>query len=108
MALSDGGQDYDVAYIDDVVQAFQMAGVQIMGGTWRNECFQVVPAEPLTLRETVELMLRVNGLTLNVDWGHRPAPQREIRQAIRVFPPLPGWRPRVSISEGLRRFWIQG
>ena len=104
MALSDGQQDYDAVYIDDVVQAFRLAGEQLLEGAWRNEKFQVVPEEPLTLRETVELMLRVNGLTLDAGWGQRPAQQREIRQAVRIYPTLPGWRPRVPLSSGLRSF----
>lgn len=106
LALSDGRQDYDV-YIDDVVQAFQAAGEQLMQGVWSNERFQVVSERPLTLRETVELMLQVNGLTLNAAWGQRPIPEREIRRAVRIYPTLPDWEPQVSLSEGLRTFWIK-
>lgn len=106
LALSDGHQDYDVVYIDDVVQAFLLAGQQIAEGAWKNEQFQVVPEKPLTLRQTVELMLQVNGLTWNPDWGQRPAPQREIHRAVRICPTLPGWKPQVPLSEGLRRFFV--
>lgn len=104
LALSDGQQDYDVVYIDDVVQAFQLAGEEITKGAWNNERFQVVPEKPMTLRETAELMLQVNGLTWAGGWGQRPAPQREIRKAIRLYPALPGWRPQVSLVEGLKKF----
>lgn len=105
LALSDGQQDYDVVYIDDVVRAFQLAGEQIMEkSTWHNERFQIVPEKPMTLRETAELMLQVNGLTWNGGWGQRPAPQREICRAVRICPILPGWRAQVSLSEGLRKF----
>lgn len=105
LALSDGQQDYDVVHIDDVVRAFRLAGEQIIHETaWRNERFQVVPEKPLTLRETAELMLQVNGLTWNPGWGQRPAPQREIRRAVRMYPTLPGWTAQVSLSEGLKSF----
>ena len=107
LALSDGGQDYDVVHIDDVVQAFRLAGEQIMGGVWKNESFQVVPKEPLTLRETVELMLQINGLTLNANWGRRSATEREIRRAIRIYPALPGLAPQVSLFEGRKSFLMQ-
>lgn len=105
IALSDGGQMYDVVYIDDVVRAFQLAGQRLLREPLRDERFQVVSEDPLTLRETVEQMLCVNGLTLNAIWGGRPAPEREIRRAVRVLPVLPGWRPKVSLEEGLRRLW---
>lgn len=107
LTLSDGGQDYDIVYIDDVVQALRLAGKQIVEGVWRNEQFQIVPEKPLTLRETVELMLQINDLTLNAVWGQRPSPEREIRRAVRIYPPLPGWKPKVSLSEGLKRVLIQ-
>lgn len=104
LALSDGKQDYDVVHIDDVVQAFQLAGEQIMQGKWHNEQFQVAPEKPMTLRETVEFMLQINGLVWTGGWGQRPTPQREIRQAVRIYPILPGWRPQVPLSKGLKNF----
>lgn len=107
LALSSGSQDYDVVYIDDVVQAFRLAGEQIIEGTWKNECFQVVPEEPLTLWETVNHMLQVNGLTWNAGWGQRPVPEREICRAVRLYPVLPNWKPQVSLSEGLRKLLMQ-
>lgn len=104
LPLSDGQQDYDVVYIDDVVQAFRLAGERITKGEWRNEKFQVVPEKPLTLRETAEMMLQANDLTWDAGWGQRPAPQREIRQAVRIYPVLPGWKPQIPLPEGLKKF----
>lgn len=105
IALSDGRQAYDAVYIDDVVRAFRMAGERLLEGAAANQAFQVASANPLSLRETVERMLQVNGLSLNALWGGRPAPEREIRQAVRVLPALPGWEPRVSLDDGLKRLW---
>jgi len=69
---------------------------------WKNEIFQVCATEPLTLRQTVELMFKVNDWPCGIaDWGHRPKPEREIRRLIRLYTPLPGWRPQISIEEGL-------
>lgn len=105
LALSDGGQDYDVVYIDDVVQAFQQAGEQLLQKPeWKNETFQVASPDPLTLRQTVEQMLTVNQLTLNAAWGERPQQEREIRRTVRLFPPLPSWKPKASLEDGLRQF----
>jgi len=105
LELSDGGQDYDVVYIDDVVRAFQQAGQQLLQRPeWKNETFQVMPSEVHTLRQTVERMLAVNGITLNAGWGQRLQPEREIRQAVRLYPPLPGWEARTPLETGLRCF----
>lgn len=105
LELSDGNQDYDVVYIDDVVRAFRMAGEQLLERPeWKNESFQVMSPNPLTLRQTVEMMLRVNGLTLDPAWGKRPRPTREIRRAVRLYPTLPRWSVEIALKEGLRRF----
>ena len=105
LELSDGQQDYDVVYIDDVVRAFRQAGDLLLHRTkWRNETFQVCSPTPLSLRETVDRMLEVNGLTLNAAWGKRPNAEREIRKAIRLYPALPDWKARVSLYDGLKGF----
>lgn len=105
MALSDGGQDYDVVYIDDVVRAFRQAGKQLLQKhEWKNETFQITAPQPLTLRRTVEQMLQVNNLVLDAAWGERSPAVRENRRAVRLYLPLPGWEPQVSLSDGLRRF----
>ncbi len=105
LELTDGMQDYDVVYIDDVVWAFQLAGKQLLEkSNWKNEIFQVVPQEPLTLRQTVEQLLAVNALTMDAIWGARPRLEREMCRAIRRYPVLPGWRPQTALCDGLRRF----
>lgn len=106
LALSDGGQDYDVVYIDDVVRGFQQAGKQLLEKCdWQNEVFQISASRPLTLRQTVEYMLQINGVSLRAAWGQRPAPEREIRRAVRLHPPLLDWQPQIALEEGLRQFW---
>ncbi len=103
ISFSPGTQIYDVVYIDDVVSAFMLAGRQLCQGRYRNDVFQIVPQTPLTLRETVERMLEVKGLTLNAGWGERPTAEREMTQALRMYPTPPGWKPQVPLEEGLRR-----
>lgn len=105
MAFSDGGQEYDVVHIDDVVRAFRMAGEELLANqAWKNEVFQVYSRYPLTLRQTVEQMLASRNLTLNAEWGKRPPPEREIRKAVRLYPAVPGWEPEVKLSDGLSQF----
>ena len=102
VTFSSGNIPYDVIHIDDAVSAFRLAGERLLRGGFRNDIFQVVPDSPLSLRETVELMLRVNHLTLNAGWGERPAAEREMSELIRPYPTPPGWVPQMSLEEGLR------
>ncbi len=102
VALSAGNNPYDVVYIDDIVSAFRILGERLLRGDFRNDSFQAVPESPLSLRETVELMLRVNHLALDAGWGERPAAEREMAEPLRLFPTPPGWRPRVPLDVGLK------
>lgn len=109
IALSNGSQDYDLVYIDDVVQALISAGRQLAYHEgFINQSFQVYSDAVYSLRETVELMLQVNSLTLNAVWGARPAAEREMRKAVRIYPPVPGWTQQVPLAEGLKRFGQKG
>lgn len=105
IALSLGTQDYDVVYIDDVIQAFIAAMDLFDAPGFKNRTYQAAASKFLTLRETVELLLKVNGLKLNAEWGKRPFSLHEIQKAVRLFPMVPGWSPKVSLEEGLKRFW---
>ena len=87
----------------NLARAFRMAAEQLLQREdWKNETFQICAGTPLTLRKTVTLMLKLNGLPPEtVIWGQRPNADREIRKAIRLYPAPPGWKPRVSIETGL-------
>lgn len=100
--LSEGSQDYDVVYIDDVIEAFALAANQ-------SGNFQICAEHPLTLRETVEKMLEINNQTDWVpNWGARPAPERSIKKAVRIYPNVPQWFQKVPLQKGLREFWYDG
>ena len=100
MALSDGQQDYDLVHIDDVTAAFELAGKQLLEGRWENQIFQVCSEYPISLKDTVEKLLEVNGLSFHGQWGKRPTPERDMRRAVRLYPPVPDWKPEVSLETG--------
>jgi len=55
----------------------------------------------LSLWETVEMMLRVNGLALNAEWGERPSAVGEMSELVRLYPTPPGWKQQMSLEKGL-------
>ena len=101
LALSDGQQDYATVYIDDVIDAFVLAGQQLCEGQWNNQIFQVLPNHSYTLRETVDQLLSINKATICAQWGKRPPAEREMRKMVRLYPSVPGWVPKVALAEGL-------
>lgn len=106
LALTSGEQDYDAVYIDDVVRAFRLAGKRLAAQDGQeNEIFQISSLHPLSLRETVEIMLKTNHLDFQAGWGERAYAEREIFKAIRVYQSLPGWQPEVPLEKGLYCLW---
>lgn len=106
--LSAGTQIYDAVFIDDVVRALIQAGNQLDTTSCSHATYQISSTENCTLRETIELLLYSNDLTLQANWGGRPAAEREVQKKLKVYEPLPDWRPEVGLEEGLRRYWNSG
>lgn len=102
LALSDGQQDYVLVHVDDVVRALDMAEQQLCAREWANRTFQVLPKQCFTLRQTVETWIKLNNAQVNLAWGKRPAPARDMRRMVKIYPPVPRWQPLISLEQGLR------
>lgn len=100
--LSDGQQDYALVYVDDVTRALYLAGQQLCAGQWKNQTYQVIPKEILSLRETVECMKQVCNMKVQTNWGVRSTPERDMRKAVVLYPPVPGWEAEISLKKGLK------
>lgn len=103
--LTSGRQIYDAVYIDDVVSGFIRAAAALEQPGNAHQFFQLSAENPRSLRKTVELMLEVNSLNFQANWGGQPDPDYMPGYPLRIFPAPPGWQPHVTLEEGLRRFW---
>ena len=68
-----------------------------------DKCAQyaVSSGDPMPLREVVELFEKVKGRPLPVQWGKRPYRKREVMVPWNRGEKLPGWEPKISLSEGM-------
>ena len=102
--LSAGEQLIDPVYIDDVVEAFLLAGRRLMSGTpVAKEEYAVSSSRPVSLREFVAAYATVAGHKLDLRWGTRPYRTREVMVPWNAGAPLPGWQPKISLEQGMRR-----
>jgi len=104
LAMSAGDQHLDLVYIDDVVAAYLSAARRLVdelhGG---HEVYAVSSGSTVRLRDVVSVYERVKRMHLNIAWGAMPYRQRETMVPWSGGISLPGWKPRVSLSEGIAR-----
>ncbi len=104
IAMSPGEQLLDLVYVDDVVEAMLVARRRLESGAVTSmERYSVSSGNPVSLREVAALYGKVVGKPLAVDWGGRPYRRREVMVPWSMGERLPGWRPCVTLEEGLRR-----
>jgi len=102
--FGDGLQLRDFTYVDDVVEAFLLAGAN---DTANGQVFNVGAIEPISLRELADLLIEVAGSgsyelvpfppeRKAIDIGSIYVDDRKIRRVLK-------WRPQVDMREGLTR-----
>jgi nucleoside-diphosphate-sugar epimerase len=103
LEMSPGEQLIDLVYIDDVVDAFLAAAELLLAGTiHQHECYAVSSGAPLRLRDLVGSYGRITGNSLSIRWGGRPYREREVMVPWNNGRPVPGWRARVGLEQGIR------
>lgn len=103
LELSPGAQSINFAHVDDVVEAIRIALARadaLPDSTM--ESFAVRGAEQLNLRDFVALFVQVAGTPLNVVWAARSYREREVMHPW-LGQVLPGWQPKTTLQDGLRR-----
>ena len=105
LKMSPGGQLIDIVYIDDVIEAFVMAG-KLLAACKYDYCdtYGVSSTKPIPLREVVKIFEDVAGKKLSIEWGGRPYRAREVMVPWKSYKLLPGWSPKVSLQEGIKKF----
>lgn len=100
LRMSNGFQEIDMVYVDDVIDAYECAIEQIMTCEPQS-CFAVASGKRILLRDLVKVYTNVVGIDLKIDWGAMPYRQREVMLPWTEFQTIPGWRAKVELSEGI-------
>lgn len=104
LAMTPGEQAIDLVYVDDVVEAYCVAAAMLNDARkGEHETFAVRSGNPIKLRDLVRLFSEASGRDIPVRWGARSYRSREIMTPWKDGRDLPGWKPRIPLSDGLRR-----
>lgn len=103
LPMSEGRQQINYVYIDDVAGAYLRA-VEIMEQQTENmRTYYLRSEEKVTLRELSLLFEKAVHKQLHIEWGKRPYRAREVMEVYSGGECLPGWKAKVSLEEGLQR-----
>lgn len=109
LAMSAGEQLIDLVYIDDVVKAFQMAAERLLAGQAEGaESYAVSSGASVSVKDVVAQYEQAAQRRLPIEWGGRPYRAREVMRPWDKGEPLPGWRPLVALSDGIKRIRNKG
>jgi nucleoside-diphosphate-sugar epimerase len=101
LRMSPGEQLIDLIHVDDAVEAFVAAAQRVVHRESPGfEEFGIFTDSLLSLRSVVELYQDTIHRAVPIEWGGRPYREREV-MVPRVIAPIPGWRPRVPLADGL-------
>ncbi len=105
--FSPGEQRLDLVHVDDVVRAYAIAAERVTTlPAGSSEEFAVRSGETPTLRELVRIFEKESGVALDLRFGERPYRKREVMVPWRGGATIPGWKPEVTLRDGIRR-WIE-
>ncbi|SHK30612.1 NAD-dependent epimerase/dehydratase family protein [Desulforamulus aeronauticus] len=103
LKMSLGEQRLGFVYIDDVVDAFVLAGRTVEDLPKGDlTSYTIAPEWLCSLREIAGLYEMVSGKHLNIGWGERPYRRREVMEPY-VGTKLPGWEAKVGLVDGIKK-----
>jgi CDP-glucose 4,6-dehydratase len=102
---SDGTPARDFLHVDDAAAAYLAIADALddPGAGARGEAFNAGGGHPVTVREVVETLGRVAGRDLGATYGNGAADGTSQYADIAKIARVCGWRPRISLEDGLRR-----
>ncbi|MBY0244863.1 MAG: NAD(P)-dependent oxidoreductase [Sphingobacteriaceae bacterium] len=101
--MSPGEQKLNIVHIDDVVNAFIIAGRKVLETSKSiNEVYGVYSDHEYTLQEVVKIFESVNGCSLNINWGKREYRKREVMRPQYIYLPLSDWKVKIDLLSRLK------
>lgn len=98
-----GEQPIALTHIEDVVSGYLRAWEMAAETASSHRTYVLDADEVTTVRDLIKRMEAVWGVPVPVDLGAKPYREREVMELWEQGERLPGWRPRISLTEGLGR-----
>jgi nucleoside-diphosphate-sugar epimerase len=104
--MSPGEQKMDLVYVDDAAIATVMAAEQAMESRSSGlNIYGVSTRIHTKLKDVATMVQEVTGLPVDINWGGRSYRPREVMVPYSGLTTVPGWSPKTSLKDGLKRVW---
>lgn len=103
--MSSGEQKMYFCYIDDVINAFDVAiekVVKLPDGI--IEKYAIRSDDPVSLKDAVLTLLKISGKDIVINWGRLPYRKREIINPEGIGKIIPNWHAEIDLYQGLKMF----
>lgn len=106
--MSPGEQIIDISYIDNVVDGY-LKLIKLLTNDkkkkLRGKSFALKSGERMSLKHLAKTFEQVTKTKLNINWGGREYRSREVMIPWKKDKNVPGWKPKVSLREGIGRIF---
>lgn len=104
--MSPGEQLIDISYIDNVIAGYLHLIQLVTTDTAQSltgRSFALKSKERMSLKQLAGVFEKVTQTKLNINWGKKPYRPREVMVPWEQGETLPGFEPKVSLREGIKR-----
>jgi nucleoside-diphosphate-sugar epimerase len=102
LSMSPGRQLIDLVHIDDVLNAFIIAGNRLINGLGNpEESYAISSGKPVSLKDLVGIFQHYIDPRLVVEWGALPYRPREVMNPWSSGNRLPDWQARIGLKDGI-------
>jgi CDP-paratose synthetase len=102
--MSPGEQKIDISHIDDITAAYKLLIKCIEEGkqVYNGDVYTVNCKCRYSLKELASIFESINNCKLNINWGGKSYKEREIMFPWNQGNNVPGWKPSISIADGIK------
>jgi nucleoside-diphosphate-sugar epimerase len=106
LQMSPGEQVIDISYIEDIIEAYYILVKHLSSEnskSFKNKTFAVSAEEKMSLKKLSKIFEEATNTRLNIIWGGREYRSREVMMPSSRYESVPGWKPKYSLEEAIKK-----
>jgi len=106
LSMSPGFQEINLTHVNDICEAYRLAIHLIQNKKFTgHKIFFLKNQQSYRLRDIVKTIEKLIGKNLKINWGDLNYRKREVINIYNYKNNLPGWAPKITLEEGLKKIF---